>query len=142
EEEPGLAVIDGRDPALRGARGRRGGGGPRPEAPPRPDTVSPDGKWEAMVHGHNLWLRDASTGKETPLTFDANPNSTYSRSGEADRAIEMNYETQDPATPTPEVFWSPDSRKLVAMRLRPGTVRRVYVVQSSPEDQLQPKLDS
>jgi len=143
EEQPGLAVVDGREPAGPGARVRRGGRGARPEAPaPRPDTSSPDGKWEATVHGHNLYLRDTSTGKETPLTYDANPNSTYSRSEEADRAIEMNFETRDPVAPTPEVFWSPDSRKLVAMRLRPGTVRRVYLVQSSPEDQLQPKLDS
>ena len=143
EEQPGVAVVDGRESAGTAVRGRRGGRGARPEAPAaRPDTSSPDGKWEATVHGHNLYVRDTSTGKETPLTFDANPNSTYSRSEEADRAIEMNYETRDPATPTPEVFWSPDSRKLVAMRLRPGTVRRVYFVQSSPEDQLQPKLDS
>jgi dipeptidyl-peptidase 4 len=143
EEQPGLAVVDGREPAGPGARGRRGGRGARPDAPAaRPDTSSPDGRWEATVHGHNLYLRDTSTGKETPLTFDANPNSTYSRSEEADRAIEMNYETRDPGTPTPEVFWSPDSRKLVAMRLRPGTTRRVYLVQSSPDDQLQPKLDS
>jgi hypothetical protein len=144
EAESGAAVVDGREPAAgRGGRGRRGGEGPRRElAPARPDTSSPDGQWEATVHGHDLYLRDLSTGKETPLTFDANPNSTYSRSEEADRAIEMNYATRDPAFPTPEVFWSPDSRKLVAMRLRPGTTRRVYLVQSSPEDQLQPKLDS
>ena len=143
EEEPGLAVIDGRQPTGRGARGRRGRGGPRPEAAAAPpDTSSPDGKWDATVHGDNLYLKDMSTGKETPLTFDANPNRTYSRSAEADRAIEMNYETRDPVLPTPEVFWSPDSRKLVAMRLRPGTARRVYLVQSSPDDQLQPKLDS
>jgi len=143
EEQPAQAVVDGREPAGLGARGRRGGRGARPEAAPaRPDTSSPDGKWEATVYGNNLFLRDTSTGKETPLTFDANPNSTYSRSEEADRAIEMNYETRDPAAPTPEVFWSPDSHKLVAMRLRPGTVRRVYLIQSSPDDQLQPKLDS
>ena len=100
EEQPGQAVVDGREPAGRGPRGRRGGRGARPEAPAaRPDTSSPDGKWEATVHGHNLFLRDTSTGKETPLTFNANPNSTYSRSEEADRAIEMNYETRDPASP-------------------------------------------
>ena len=40
EEQPGQAVVDGREPAGLGARGRRGGGGPRPETPPaRPDTT-------------------------------------------------------------------------------------------------------
>jgi dipeptidyl-peptidase 4 len=130
--QPGTAVIDGSE---------LGGQTQEPVAA-KPDTTSPDGKWEAVVRGHNLYLRELSTGNETELTFDANPNSTYSRSADADRAIEMNYEARDPATPAPEVFWSPDSRKLVAMRLRPGTTRRVYLVQSSPEDQVQPKLES
>jgi dipeptidyl-peptidase 4 len=141
EERSGLAVIDGREnvgPGGRGARGRRGAG----VRPAGPGQQSPDGKWEAVVRGHNLYLRDVATNKEQPLTFDAHPDSTYSRSEEADRAIEMNYKARDPETPTPEVYWSPDSRWLVAMRLQPGTQRRVYMVQSSPPDQLQPKLDS
>jgi dipeptidyl-peptidase 4 len=143
EEQPGLAVVDGRDAPRGGGRGRRGDGAGRNGGPPaRPETQSPDGKWDAVVRGHNLYLRELSSGKETALTYDANPNSTYARASEADRAIEMNYETRDPEKPMPEVTWSPDSRKMVAMRLRPGTQRRVYLVQSSPEDQVQPKLDS
>ncbi len=51
-------------------------------------------------------------------------------------------DARDPDTPTPEVFWAPDSKHFVAMRLQPGTHRNVYLVESSPEDQLQPKLDS
>jgi dipeptidyl aminopeptidase/acylaminoacyl peptidase len=54
----------------------------------------------------------------------------------------MNYDSRDPETPAPEVYWAPDSRHFVAMRVQPGTQRRVYLVESSPEDQLQPKLDS
>jgi dipeptidyl aminopeptidase/acylaminoacyl peptidase len=54
----------------------------------------------------------------------------------------MQYDQRDPAAPMPEVFWAPDSKHLVAMRHQPGTDRRVYLIQSSPEDQLQPKLDS
>ncbi len=130
-------------PFFRG-RGRRGGAGGQRGGPPGATRTgrSPDGKWEAVVRGHNLALRDVKTEKETQLTFDANPNSTYARSAEADRAVEMNFNSPDPETPTPEAFWSPDSKYLVAMRLQPGTPRRVYLVDSSPEDQLQPKLDS
>src|SRR5690606_5081071 len=35
--------------------------------------------------------------------------------------------------------WSPDSTKLAAYRVRPGYRRLVHYVESSPEDQLQPK---
>ena len=37
------------------------------------------------------------------------------------------------------IRWAPDSRKLAAYRVRPGTKRIVQYVESSPEDQLQPK---
>jgi dipeptidyl aminopeptidase/acylaminoacyl peptidase len=119
--------------------GRRGGGGPRPIGP---GNRSPNGKWEAVVKGNNLWLHDVKSGTNEQLTYDANPNSTYARDEEINRAIEMQFDRRDPEMPTPEVYWSPDSRHLVAMRLQPGTERRVYLVESSPEDQLQPKLDS
>ena len=35
--------------------------------------------------------------------------------------------------------WSPDSKKIVALRRRPGYERLVHYVESSPTDQLQPK---
>ena len=37
------------------------------------------------------------------------------------------------------IAWSPDSKKLVAYRTRPGYDRQVHYVESSPADQLQPK---
>src|SRR6185312_15136657 len=37
------------------------------------------------------------------------------------------------------IRWSPDSKKLVAYRRRPGYNRLVHYVLSSPPDQLQPK---
>ena len=133
----GVAIIGGHNRGF--GRFRRGGGG-------RPSTeaagVSPDGNWQAFVYGNNLYLRDLKSGKESPLTYDANPNSTYARDEEIERDINMQYDASNPATPTPEVYWSPDSRRLVAMRLQPGTERRVYEVESSPPDQLQPKLTS
>ncbi len=138
EAKPGVATIGGRGAGF--GRFRRGGGGGPP--PSGPTGTSPDGKWQAFVYGNNLYLRDLKTGQETPLTLDANPNSTYARDEEFERDINMQYDTRNPATPTPEVYWSPDSKHLVAMRLQPGTERRVYEVESSPPDQLQPKLTS
>ncbi len=141
EAKSGVATVGG----VRGGfgRGRRGGGGGGNGASAATAIgMSPDGNWQAFVYGNNLYLRDLKSGKETPLTYDANPNSTYARDQEFEQAINMQYDASNPATPTPEVYWSPDSKHLVAMRLQPGTERRVYDVESSPEDQLQPKLTS
>ena len=140
EAKPGLATVGGRGGFGRGRRGGGGGGGAAPAS--TATGISPDGNWQAFVHGNNLYLRHLKTGKETPLTYDANPNSTYARDQEFEQAINMQYDASNPATPTPDVYWSPDSKHVVAMRLQPGTERRVYEVESSPEDQLQPKLTS
>ena len=137
EEKTGLGVIDGnaqtappqdakKDDSSSDAGGAR----------------SPDKKLEILVRGHNLFLRNTGSGAEQQLTYEANPDNSYARNAEADRAIEMNYETRDPERPMPEVYWSPDSKHFVAMRHKAGTQRRVYAVESSPADQLQPKLVS
>jgi dipeptidyl-peptidase-4 len=133
-----LAVVDDRAPV--GPQRRRGR-----NASARSTSAgvrSPDQKWEVLVRGHNLFLRESSSGKDEQLTHDANPDSTYARNAESERAIELSYDQRDPETPMPEVYWSPDSSRFVAMRLKPGTQRRVYIVESSPDDQLQPKLIS
>lgn len=41
-----------------------------------------------------------------------------------------------------EVFWSPDSKNLVALRVTPNVQRKIYFVESSPESQRQPILHS
>jgi dipeptidyl aminopeptidase/acylaminoacyl peptidase len=87
-------------------------------------------------------LRELQNKKEQNLTYDANPDSTYARDTDRQRAIDMESGERDPEPPSPEVYWSPDSRRLVAMRTRPGTRRSVYLIESSPSDQLQPKLHS
>lgn len=120
EENSSTAIMDGSgnpEPRRRGGAARR-----RVQ-----DTKSPDGVWEAALHGDNLFLREIKTGHEYALTSDANPTNTYTRESE---------------TSAPEIYWSPDSRHLVAMRRQPGAQRRVYLVESSPDDQLQPKLQS
>jgi dipeptidyl-peptidase-4 len=113
---------------------------PRAHPAPAPSvTISPDGKWEAVVRDDNLFLRDLATSMESPLATNASPHDTYARHPEAGSGMEMHDIVPDPA-PVPDVYWSPDSTRLVAMRLTPGTPRRVYLIESSPADQLQPKL--
>ncbi|QOV89717.1 prolyl oligopeptidase family serine peptidase [Humisphaera borealis] len=81
--------------------------------------ASPDGKWVVAVRDDNLLLRPAAGGDEQPLTTDGKAGDGYS----PDR-----------------VWWSPDSSHVVAMRVLTPEERKVYTVESSPKDQLQPKL--
>ena len=123
-------------------RGRSRGRTRTPPSRPGATSPSPDGKWEAFIHGHNLYLRDLATSQEIALSYDGNPGNSYARDFQRARGVEMETDTPEPEPSTPDVRWSPDSRHLVAMRTRPGAERRVYYVESSPKDQLQPKLHS
>ncbi|HLH56026.1 MAG TPA: prolyl oligopeptidase family serine peptidase, partial [Verrucomicrobiae bacterium] len=136
-QKPGKEKPEPGDEAPRGPQRRR----PRPETPVR-GIASPDGLWETLVRGHNLYLRDVKSGTERALTYDANPTDSYAKDIERTRAIEMEYGAHEPESPTPEVYWAPDSKRFVAMRTKAGTQRTVYLVESSPEDQLQPRLQS
>ena len=115
--------------------------GPRPSAPTEAGK-SPDGKWQAIVKGHNLFLHDVKSGIDRPLSLDANPTTSYARDVERERGLEMQYDAAEADAPEPEVYWSPDSHKLVAIRTHAGSKRSVFYVLSSPKDQLQPKLKS
>ena len=97
---------------------RRGPPGTRPDFPSR--SQSPDGKWLAFFKEHNLYIRDLDDGEEFPLSTDGNAEDEYSG----------------------RIFWSPDSQKVVAMRTRKGDDSKVYFIESSPRDQLQPRLHS
>ncbi|HVJ27774.1 MAG TPA: DPP IV N-terminal domain-containing protein [Vicinamibacterales bacterium] len=112
----------GRGGAGRGGRGGGGGlAGPvRPEFDINDNEPrrSPDGKMEALVRNYNIAVREV--GKRD-LTFLSNDGS------------EGGYFDPD------SMAWSPDSQKLVLYKVRPGHRRFVHFVQSSPEDQLQPK---
>ena len=103
---------------------------------------SPDGKWQAFARDHNLFIRNLETKEERALTRDGSATNSYARDVQRDRAIEMRFDTRDPENEAADVHWSPDSRRLAALRTRPGANRRVYLVDSSPRDQLQPRLDS
>jgi dipeptidyl aminopeptidase/acylaminoacyl peptidase len=88
---------------------------------PRPDPDrSPDGKWRAVIRDHNLAIIPADGGEPIALTRDGRAGHSYGG----------------------PLLWSPDSRKLAAGKTRHVETRRVHIVESSPEDQLQPKLRS
>jgi len=107
---PGIAIID---EELRPAVGD----GERPEARTRSND-SPDGRFAAEIENHNVWIRDLETDARWAVT----------ESGTADNGY------------TNRMWWSPDSSHLLVMRVEPGEAHPVYLIESSPDDQVQPKL--
>jgi dipeptidyl aminopeptidase/acylaminoacyl peptidase len=83
--------------------------------------ASPDGNWLAYVENYNLHAR-SKDGKQTlELSEDGSEDNYYA------------FDT---------IVWSPDSKCMVAYRIRPGYRRLVSYVESSPKDQLQPKYST
>jgi len=100
-----------------GPRGGLNAGGRRQRGDESP-RVSPDGKWEAFINNYNIAIRPAGTRTITPLSTDGSEGNYYELAS---------------------IRWAPDSQKLAAYRVRPGYRREVHYVESSPEDQVQPK---
>ena len=114
-EEPASSGRGGRG----GGRGGRGGGaGGVPDDEP---LVSPDGEWEAVVENFNVAIRRAGNEELTMKSTDGSEGDYY-----------------EPRS----LVWSPDSKKLAAYRVTPGYRRLVHYVESSPDDQLQPKYSN
>jgi len=104
--------------------------------------LSPDGQWRLVVRDHNLWVEGVGSKDRQALSFDGNPGASFQPNAMRDRLVGMRYDQEDPPEGIPEVFWSPDSQWVVALCHQPGAEREVYMVESSPRDQLQPKLHS
>ena len=80
--------------------------------------LSPDKTWEAFVQNYNVAIRRTGFLSVTLLSLDGSEGNPYQLSS---------------------IVWSPDSKKIAAYRVKPGYHREVHYVESSPEDQLQPK---
>jgi len=82
-------------------------------------VISPDKKFEAFIKTFNVYIRDVTTKVETQLSNDGTESDFYA----------------------PRMIWSPDSKKLVTSKTIANKKHIIYFVRSSPEDQLQPKLE-
>ena len=89
----------------------------QPPSQPR-ENLSPDSKWCARILNHNVVIEPTAGGTAITLSTNGTANDRY----------------------TPPLQWSPDSKKLVAFRVKIVKDREIHIVQSSPPDQLQPKL--
>lgn len=86
----------------------------------RKDKVkSPDGKKEAYISEGNLWVTNLETKESKKISNDGSIYEYYSSN----------------------IYWSPDSKKIVCCRYRPAETRKLLLISSSPKDQLQPKTE-
>ena len=98
-----------------GRRGRRRRGW---RAGENPEGKSPEGRYEAFVRDHNLWLRDTQDGTESAWTTDGSEADGYDG----------------------RIWWSPDGRHAVSLRVRRAPTRKVHLIESSPDGSIEPKL--
>ena len=80
-------------------------------------VVSPDEKWEAYIRDYNLFIRNKETGDEVQLSYDGGIGLYYSSF----------------------MQWSPDSKRIMAYKVQPAEKHMIHYIESSPEDQIQPK---
>ena len=92
----------------------------RPVSRRSPPGQSPDGRWQVRIERHNLALRDTETDEQMVLSDTGT--------------------SEDPFVA--RFAWSPDSQYLVAVQERLGDQREVHLIESAPQDQLQPRLHS
>ncbi len=99
-------------------------------------AVSPDGAWIAVVKQSNLYVRSLANGQEIQLTNDGEPDRDYATPlpSLSQLARQGQNEVYRPAV----VFWSPDSRRLVAYRIDSRFSGRFTSVQNAPPNQLRP----
>lgn len=83
-------------------------------------VVSPDSSYTAFIKNDNLFVRNRKTKEEIQLSYDGSKGFYYSS----------------------YLQWSPNSQQIMAYKVRNGEDHKIYFVESSPIDQLQPKLQS
>jgi len=94
---------------------------PKPaRKPDKPKATRPFARPKVFVRDHNLHIRSKGDDKDQALTRDGTEANPY----------------------TGHISWSPNSRRFVATRTSKGHKRLLYLIESAPSDQLQPKLHS
>ncbi len=96
------------------------------ELPAQPKKVEKETKtdsaekpvWKPFVRDFNVWIKHRESGEEVQLSRDGVKDDAYSGQFQI----------------------SPDGSRFVAMQVKPEQEHKVYFVESSPKDQVQPKL--
>lgn len=86
-----------------------------------PAEATPEGlgpKFEALIKDFNVFAKDPASGETFALSTDGSAEDPYDG----------------------RFFWAPDGTHLVALRTRKGGDRKVTYIESTPNDQLQPRI--
>lgn len=83
--------------------------------------LSPDKKWEAFIRDYNVYIRSLEQGEkqQVMLSNDGAPHFSYD---------------------VYSIQWSPDSKKIMALKTRQVETRRIPLLESAPAGQLQPVI--
>ncbi len=104
------------------------------------EVLSPDCRTIAFIQNYNVAIRPApSPAEETGGRGGRGGGNGATRAAPSYTMLSTDGSEGDAYLPN-SIEWSPDSKKLVAYRQKPGYSRVPYYVQSSPADQVQPKL--
>ncbi|HET9983171.1 MAG TPA: prolyl oligopeptidase family serine peptidase [Longimicrobiales bacterium] len=138
---PSTACLPPEAATGRGAAARGPGAGPRFGDGARAavtSCISPDGRLEAFVQNYNVAVRPARRPEARRPTRPAGFRGVVP--AEPPDYAMLSYDgSEGDAYQLMSIRWSPDSKRLVAYRRRPGYDRMVHYVLSSPADQLQPR---
>lgn len=86
------------------------------ESQKRNEHLSPNGKLAAFIKDYNLWVRDVTTGKATPLTIDGKEDYGYATNNAGWTRSE-----------TPVLLWSPNSDKIATFQHDGRGVGEMYL---------------
>ena len=92
-----------------------------------PFVKSPDERWEAFVTDHNLFARPAGGGDTIQLTTDGEEFNGYGL------AYPRPNDIKNKQVRRPDVYWSPDSRKLLVQRMDQRGVEHHHYVSYTPQ---------
>ncbi len=96
-----------------------------------PYVRSPDGRLEAFVHEHNLWVRPAEGGDSTQLTTDGEEYWSYGVTALRPSQITLSLPVR------PVLQWSPDSRRIAVQRMDERNVEHMPIYSATSQ---RPKL--
>ena len=107
----------GGEAVIEGTRPERKAPEKKPDAP-KNEAPKTERTWRPFIKDFNVWVKHRETAEEVQLSRDGTAADAY----------------REP------LRLSPDGTKLVAMQVQPAQEHKVWLVESSPADQVQPKL--
>lgn len=96
------------------------------------EVLSPDGRRAVFIRDYDLWLRDIATGAEVALTQDGERGYGYGDTAVSDQLLGV--------APVPSVYFSADSKRLLAYRIDARAEQELALIQSVPAGR--PRLHS